>query len=84
VLLSAVGFLLLGVATLRARVWSDWRRYTPLVTGIWTSILVVLPLAIPNALPGCVAIYGACLLAMALALHSETRTSNDQLMHPVV
>jgi hypothetical protein len=77
VLLSVVGFLLLGVETLRARVWLDWRRYTPLVTGIWTSILVVLPLAIPKALPGGVAVYGACLFAMALALHSETRMSHD-------
>jgi hypothetical protein len=84
VLLSAVGFVILGVATLRARVWLDWRRYTPLVTGIWTSILVVLPLAIPAALPGCVAIYGACLLAMAVALRRETRTSDDQSFQPVV
>jgi hypothetical protein len=84
VLLSAVGFLILGVATLRANVWCDWRRYTPLVTGIWMSILVVLPLAIPKALPGCVAVYGACLLAMALALHRETRTSNDQSFQAVL
>ena len=78
VLLSAVGLVILGVATLCARVWCDWRRYTPLVTGIWTSILVVLPLVIPKALPGCVAIYGACLLAMAAGLHRETRPSNDR------
>jgi hypothetical protein len=84
VLLSAIGFLVLGVATLRARVWLDWRRYTPLATGIWTSILVVLPLAIPKALPGCVAVYGACLLAMAVGLHRETRPSDDQSIHPVV
>lgn len=77
VLLSAVGFLVLGVATLRAHVWCDWRRYTPIVTGIWTSILVVLPLTIPKALPGSVAIYGACLLAMAVGLHRQTSPSND-------
>ena len=36
ILLSAVGFLAAGVATLRARLWSDWRRFTPLAVGIWT------------------------------------------------
>lgn len=82
VLLSAIGFVLVGVATLRARVWDDWRRYSPLATGIWTSALVVLPLAVPKALPGCVAVYGACLLAIALALHRESRTSSDRLLQP--
>lgn len=71
VLLSAAGLLMVGVATLRTPVWRDWRRYTPLAAGTWTTILVVLPLAIPKALPGSVAIYGTCLLAMALALHRE-------------
>ena len=78
VLLSAIGFLMVGIATLRAGVWCDWRRYTSLATGIWTSTLVVLPLAIPQALPGGVAIYGACLLAMALAVRRESRTLRNR------
>ena len=78
VLLSAIGFLMVGIATLRAGVWCDWRRYTPLATGIWTSTLVVLPLAIPQALPGGVAIYGACLLAMAVAVHRESRALRNR------
>ena len=73
VLLSAVGFVMAGTGTLRASVWKDWRRYTPLVVGIWSSILLVLPLAVSTALPGGVAVYGACLLAMAVALHRTTR-----------
>lgn len=84
VLLSAVGFIIVGVATLRALVWQDWRRYTPLVAGIWTSILIVLPLAIPRALPGGVAMYGACLLAMAIGLRRENGSPEEQVLHPAV
>ncbi|MEO6124414.1 MAG: hypothetical protein ABIR32_11950 [Ilumatobacteraceae bacterium] len=73
VLLSAVGLLMVGIAALRAQVMHGWRRYTPLAAGTWTSLLVVLPLAIPKALPGCVAVYGVCLLGMAAALHLESR-----------
>lgn len=68
-ILSAMGFLLLGRATLRAGVWHDWRRFTPLVTGIWTTALVLL--AFTKALHGGVGVYGLCLLAMAVALYTE-------------
>jgi hypothetical protein len=68
-ILSAIGFLLTGWATLRSGVWHDWRRFTPLVTGIWTTALV--GLAFTKALPGSVGIYGVCLLAMAIALYTD-------------
>jgi hypothetical protein len=69
--LSAAGFLLTGWATLRAGVWHDWRRFTPLVTGVWTSVLVVIPPALPKALPGGVGLYGICLLGMGIALYAQ-------------
>ena len=69
--LSAIGFLVLGRATVRAGVWHDWRRYTPLVTGIWTSIITVFGLALPKTLHGMVGVYGLCLLAVAIALYTD-------------
>ena len=66
VLLSAVGFLLVGRETLRAAQWRDWRRFTPLATGIWCVALLAINAS--NALPTGVAIYGVCLFAMDLAL----------------
>jgi hypothetical protein len=69
VVLSAIGLLLTGKATLSARIWHGWRRYTPLVAGIWTTVLV--GVAATKALPGGVAIYGACLLAVAIALRTD-------------
>ncbi len=69
VVLSAIGLLLTGKATLSARIWHGWRRYTPLVAGIWTTALVGVEAT--TALPAGVGVYGACLLAMAIALHSD-------------
>lgn len=33
--LTAVGLIMAGATTLRSGVWSGWRRYTPLVLGVW-------------------------------------------------
>jgi hypothetical protein len=71
--LSAAGLLVLGWTTLRAGVWTDWRRFTPLVAGIWTTALV--GLAFTKALPASVGLYGLCLLAMAVALYTEVSSA---------
>ena len=68
-LVSAVGLLMAGKATLRAGLWTDWRRYTPLFAGLWTLTLV--GLALTKALPAAVGIYGLCLLALAIALYTR-------------
>lgn len=69
ILLTAGGFLAAGIATLRARLWQGWRRYTPLIVGIWTTALLVLDMT--KALPTAVAIYGLCLLALGIALYVQ-------------
>lgn len=68
-LLSAVGLLMAGQATLRARLWRDWRRFTPLAAGTWTLLLT--GLAFSKALPTAVGIYGLCLLALGIALYTR-------------
>jgi hypothetical protein len=70
-IVSTVGFLVLGRATLRAGAWHGWRRLTPLATGVWLCAIDVLGLAIPTALHGMVGVYGLCLFAMALALYTD-------------
>jgi hypothetical protein len=69
--LSTIGFLVLGWATLRAGVWHDWRRYTPLATGIWLIAMSVVTTPFPTALHGMVGVYGLCLLGMAAALYTD-------------
>jgi hypothetical protein len=73
VLMSAVGLLVLGKATLSANRWQDWRRWTPLVAGVWTAVLV--GVSMTKALPTGVAVYGLCLLGMAVALYSQPQPS---------
>lgn len=69
VALSAIGFLLAGRATMRAGLWEDWRRFTPLATGLWTVVLV--GVSFTKALPTGVGIYGLCLLALFVALYTR-------------
>jgi hypothetical protein len=69
ILLTAVGFLAAGIATLRARLWRGWRRFTPLSAGIVACAL--LGLNSTKALPTGVALYGLSLLALGIALYTQ-------------
>jgi hypothetical protein len=73
IVLSAVGFLSSGIATVRARLWRGWRRYAPLGVGICTT--AVLGLNLTNALPTAVAVYGLCLLVLSVALYTQPAPS---------
>ncbi|HEU5421957.1 MAG TPA: hypothetical protein VFU72_00305 [Nitrolancea sp.] len=64
--LTAVGFLLAGRATIRAGIWRDWRRFTPLAVGVWSAVLIGLQFT--PALPTAVAVYGLFFLALGIAL----------------
>lgn len=68
-LLSAVGLLMAGWATVRAGVWVGWRRFTPLLAGLWTTALLGLVVTAASAVA--IAVYGGLLLAMAVALHTR-------------
>ena len=71
ILLTAVGFLAAGVATLRARLW---QRLAPLhaarASGIW-SLALARPELTQGAPDAGVAVYGLCLLALAVALYTQ-------------
>jgi hypothetical protein len=73
VTLSAVGFLILGRESLHSGLWHDWRRFTPLATGLWTTALVGIGLT--HALPAGVAVYSLCLLALFAALYTRPAPS---------
>jgi hypothetical protein len=69
--LSAVGFLLASRATMRGGIWRDWRRFTPLAIGAWSTILIGLQFT--PALPTAVAVYGLCFLTIGIALATPQR-----------
>lgn len=68
-LLSAIGFLAAGVATVRAARWDGWRRYVPLATGVWLTALVFL--AMTPLLPVGVAVYGLLIVALGVAVATQ-------------
>ena len=68
-LLTAVGLIMAGTAALRSGVWSGWRRYTPLVLGVW--MVAMMPLQFTPALPLAVGIYALAVMALGLAMIRE-------------
>ncbi len=67
--LTAVGFIVAGVAVARAGRWTAWRRYSALAVGVW--VLCMLPLQFTSLLPLAVAVYAATITAFAIALLAE-------------
>jgi hypothetical protein len=61
-ILTAIGMLLAGKATLQAGLWRDWRRFTPLVVGLWS--LVLIGVTFTHAAWAGIAVYGLCFLAL--------------------
>jgi hypothetical protein len=68
-LLSAIGLILAGKATMQAGLWRDWRRFTPLVTGVWALVLV--GLVFTEVMAAGIAVYGLCFLALGVALYTR-------------
>ena len=68
---SAVGLVLAGWATLRAGVWRDRRRFLPLTIGVVTVALIGVGLT--KALPAGVAVYSLGFAALGAALMLERR-----------
>jgi hypothetical protein len=78
IVLTAVGFLSAGISTLRTWLWRDWRRFTPLSVGITACAL--LGLNSTHALAAGVALYGLCLIALGIAMYTETSPAADTSM----
>ena len=68
-LLTAVGLVMAGAATVRSGAWAGWRRFAPLVLGVW--MVAMMPLQFTAALPLAVGIYAVAVMAFGLALILE-------------
>lgn len=67
--LLGVGMVLVGVAVLRARRWTNWRRFAPLVCGLYVLVVLLPAFAIsggPNFLA--LTALNICWLAVGVAL----------------
>ncbi len=77
---SAIGLLVAGVAIVRARRWTGWRRYIVLVAGLWTVVLV--GLVNTPFLAVAVGIYGLALTAVFAALATAPAPLTVRLEQP--
>jgi hypothetical protein len=71
-MVAALGFLLAGIAVLRARHWQGWRRYTPLLCGLVALVGLVPVLAIvPDLFFWLLAAWYASFVPFGLALYQQ-------------
>ena len=66
---SAVGSVVPGPGCAHAGRWRSWRRYSVLPLGLW--MVCMLPLQFTSLLPVTVAVYGAAVATVAVALLAE-------------
>ena len=74
--LTAIGFIVAGVAVARAGRWTAWRRYPVLAVGVW--MLCMLPLQFTSLLPLSVAVYPATITAFAVALLAQPERARNE------
>jgi hypothetical protein len=74
--LTAIGFVVAGRATIRAGIWRYWRRFTPLAIGGWSAVLIGLQFT--PVLPTAVAVYGLCFLALGIALCTQAAPDEER------
>ncbi len=77
-LLQGLGMLLVGIAVLRAGLWHGWRRFIPLLCGLYTFVVLIPALVVNDgysawALAGWQVVY--LLLGLALALRDGVPAS---------
>lgn len=76
--LNGVGMILVGVASLKSRIWTGWRRYAPLVVGSFPFVfmfpLVLLTGARPPAMIG---LWGIPWLLLGIAAGKQAKESRS-------
>ncbi len=74
--LTAVGMLLVGVAVLRAKHWEGWKRFTPLLCGLY-PFLAMFPLIAITSAPNAwtIAAWGVLWALLGLALRASMATA---------
>jgi hypothetical protein len=74
---SMVGLVLAGIAVLRTGLWTGWRRYIVLATGLYIPLIMFPSFALPGyASNYAIGIWGICWLLLGVALWSESGSTS--------
>ena len=83
-MVTAIGMLIAGVAVLRAGCWASWRRFTPLVAGLYPFLTMFPLFAATGERPTVmVALWGVPWLLVGIAIHAEAQGSGLERRRPV-
>lgn len=75
-MVASLGFVLVGIATLRERRWQGWQRFTPLLCGLFAFVVLIPVLVIrPELYLWPVAGWSACFIPLGLALYQQHSVS---------
>jgi len=82
-LVGSLGLILAGIGVIRARVWTSWRRFAPLIAGGYYFV-VLLPVFIAAGVGNLWAITGwnLCFILLGLALLHHTSTTVHETTEP--
>ncbi|MFN0090779.1 MAG: hypothetical protein ACKVWR_11005 [Acidimicrobiales bacterium] len=80
-ILTAGGLLAAGIDVARSRIWTDWRRLTPLALGVW--MVAMIPLQFTPALAIVVGVYALLAAALGIALLVESAARADAATPPL-
>ncbi len=71
-MVAALGFLLAGIAVLRAGRWQGWRRFIPLLCGLFVFVVFLPTLIVqPDLFLWPVAGWSACFVPLGLILYQQ-------------
>jgi hypothetical protein len=69
----AVGLVLAGITTLRTRLWTGWRRFTPLAAGLFLVVLVFPAFSLPGRdFEYVIAAWGASFVLLGVSMRAES------------
>ena len=82
-LVGSLGLILAGIGAIRARVWTSWRRFVPLIAGAYYFV-VLLPVFIAVEVGNLWAITGwnICFILLGLALLHHASTTVHETTEP--
>ena len=80
-LITAVGMTLVGIAVLRAKRWDGWRRFAPLIAGVYPFV-AMFPYIFVTSEPSMLAIAGWGLPWLLLGYAIRSSAQQQRASHP--
>lgn len=72
----ALGFVLLGIVVIRARAWTGWRRFTPLLCGVYVPVVLIPAFILAGGVSfPAITVWQLCFLLLGAAMWADATTN---------